>query len=130
MNRSDDDREIRKHFKLAHEYHESLASSFQEILGRARPQQAQRSARRFRLVVAGFVSAALICTMTYLVWYEKPHPQPVAIEFSSLSNWHSPTDFLLKTPGLELLETTPTIPSPLPDLPNLQKIQMPSGNVR
>jgi hypothetical protein len=30
----------------------------------------------------------------------------------SANDWQSPTDFLLKTPGNELISTTPTIPDP------------------
>lgn len=129
MNRSDDDPEIRQHFNAARERRESLAPSFHEILERPRRNERPASFHRVRLLVTAFVVFAVLIS-AYLVWYEKPVPRPLEAELSALTEWHSPTDFLLKTPGGELLEGTPAIPSALPPLPNLQTIQNPSGNVK
>src|SRR5438094_347226 len=109
MDRRNDDFEIERRFKLAREQDEARIPSFPEVLARAYAHRAQGPVRRLRLVVAGIASVVVIYAMTYLVWHGRPHRQPVEVEFSALSNWHSPTDFLLKTPGLELLATMPAI---------------------
>ena len=63
---------------------------------------------------AGRLVAAAVCllAMAAAVFWLQPGPHkpkrrgdPVA----SLAQWKSPTDFLLQTPGRELLETVPTI---------------------
>jgi hypothetical protein len=62
--------------------------------------------------------AALAClglaALTAVVWRFAPTPTPVARPASALSltDWRSPTDFLLSTPGSELLHAMPDIGEP------------------
>lgn len=107
MSHSDEDREIRRRFKSAHERRESLPPSFQEIVERARRQQTQPSVARVSVLVTAVVAVTVVIS-GYLVWYEQPVPQRFDNEISALTNWQSPTDFLLKTPGMELLASMPT----------------------
>ncbi|HXN10581.1 MAG TPA: hypothetical protein VN859_05010 [Steroidobacteraceae bacterium] len=59
--------------------------------------------------------AALAClalaALTAVVWRIAPEPTPAMYPPSALSltDWHSPTDFLLTTPGSELLHAVPHI---------------------
>ncbi len=122
----DDNSEIRERFRRAHEHYESLAPSFSELLDRPR-----RSYRSYRMVAAALVVAMLVFTaVIYIIRFDRPQPRRLDADLSTISTWRSPTDFLLKTPGNELLKTTPVIPSPLPDLEKLQKLQTSSERKR
>ena len=48
-----------------------------------------------------------------------------------VARWlRAPTDFLLDTPGIELLRTTPAIPGPLPVPLNISTADLPTGETR
>lgn len=58
-----------------------------------------------RLVAAASLAAAVVVAVAV----RRPAPPPAAL---SIEPWTAPTDFLLQTPGLELLETVPRIGAP------------------
>src|SRR5438552_10473970 len=126
----DMDTDIRERFRKTHEYHQTPAPSFREIVERPRPSQRRRELRTVPLLAATLVLAAVIGVGGYLAWHQKPQFLPVDGDISAFSKWRSPTDFLLKTPGGELLKTTPVIPSGLPDFAKLQKLETLPGSAR
>ena len=77
-----------------------------EELARVPPFRAARRPRVWRLV---FVPAALVVIVLGIAVFHH-RPAPVT---ESIVTWKAPTDFLLRTPGSELLTSVPRIP----DLP-------------
>jgi len=64
---------------------------------------------------SGRVVAASVCVAAITaagLWLEtalhRPHAEP-ATPVASIAGWKPPTDFLLETPGRELLQTVPVI---------------------
>ncbi len=45
----------------------------------------------------------------------------------TLEVWKAPTDFLLRTPGGELLDSTPAVPEPVPDYSSLEPVRTKKG---
>jgi hypothetical protein len=63
-------------------------------------------AKRLRPAVLGLLVAAGLAALVVL----RPDPPPAP----SLMDWRSPTDFLLRTPGEDLLRTVPRLGEGLP----------------
>ncbi len=57
---------------------------------------------RSRLRVGAALAFAAVLLMIVALYFPRP-PQP------SISTWKAPTDFLLATPGRELLQSTPDL---------------------
>jgi hypothetical protein len=57
------------------------------------------------------VTACLVAMVVGALWLGSvpPKPQRSGEPVASLTEWKAPTDFLLQTPGLELLQTVPAI---------------------
>lgn len=58
------------------------------------------------------VTACLVATIVCVSLLQRTHPQMVRVRNRpavSLTQWNAPTDFLLETPGRELLRTVPAI---------------------
>jgi hypothetical protein len=62
---------------------------------------------------AGRLVAAAVCLLVMaaaVFWLQPSHkPERIGDSVASVAQWKSPTDFLLQTPGRELLQTVPTI---------------------
>lgn len=62
-------------------------------------------------VIAATATLLLVVTLTIAI---RPHPTRFSesdhAAVRSVAEWHPPTDFLLRTPGSEMLTTTPHIP--------------------
>lgn len=62
-------------------------------------------------VIAVTAALILVVVMTITI---RPHPANFSDSdravVRSVAEWHPPTDFLLRTPGSEMLTTTPRIP--------------------
>lgn len=54
----------------------------------------------------------------------------VGREEPALSSWVAPTNFLLDTPGIELLRSTPEIPGPLPSTLTASTTDLATGDYR
>jgi hypothetical protein len=111
----EDDRDLHERFAELRRQDAAQAPEFAALL--------QRRARRprppafFRLVIA--VACVLVIAVALVRFHSRPPAKPVP----SLSEWRSPTDFLLQTPGRELLISVPrlgewphgvTVPGPSP----------------
>lgn len=75
------------------------------------PGWAGRSRRWYAgKLFAGAVCVATMVAAVFLLWLMPPKPErEPGKPFASLTEWKSPTDFLLETPGRELLRTVPAI---------------------
>ncbi len=99
-----DDRELRKLFARLREEDHARIPSFRAPAAREAPR---------RMWAPRIVAAAAIVLITLvLAWPDRP--QRVALHNVDLgfAAWQSPTDFLLITPGSELLRTVPAVGSP------------------
>lgn len=103
MNRQQDDSDLRKLFAAIRESDGDLIPSFQRVWNASRLRQPKPAGVRIlRLAVFVF----LVLLGVHLV--NRPETKPVKQLAGSLSKWKAPTDFLLKTPGMEVLQSVPT----------------------
>jgi hypothetical protein len=103
--RKDDDTDLRSAFEALRREDAARAPSFEALLRKA-PRSADRRRPWLVPAVTGAVAAAAL-TVAIVSVARRPEPRlppPVSIE-----EWTAPTDFLLQTPGRELLETVPRI---------------------
>jgi hypothetical protein len=100
-----DDRDLREVFAAWRRRDAARAPDFEAVLRRARTVPRARA----------WQPAALAClalgAMTVVLWRLAPEPAPTGRPASTLSltDWRSSTDFLLATPGSELLHAVPRI---------------------
>jgi hypothetical protein len=100
-----DELEIRKRFASMRNEDSSRISRFEHVLERVRT----KSYLGLRPLVAA--SCLLIATIVVSVAYRSYERVPATsgIAAPSLAHWRAPTDFLLDTPGRELLYAIPQI---------------------
>jgi hypothetical protein len=73
--------------------------------GRSRPRP--RRIRFLRLTAAAALAAVIV--LGRLAGREAPPAAPSRVPVSTLASWKSPTDWLLKTPGREMLDSVPAL---------------------
>jgi hypothetical protein len=105
---------LRELFHTLRAEDEARAPSYERVLAR-------RSPARGRI---GPLVGVAIALLLLGVWWQSSSPadrRPAAVArpAESLSHWRAPTDFLLRTPGQELLEEFPPFESSPPALPTL-----------
>ena len=106
---------FRELFESARRRDEASAPRFQEVIRRERPTEgAVRIPLAARLAAIAIV-LALIGLLAVSRRVARPTVvPPVTGELLSSARWSGPTDFLLATPGGDLLRSTPRIGVPLP----------------
>jgi hypothetical protein len=112
---ADAEARLRGLFHRLAEREAASAPSFARVLGRARPP---RRGGLFRLGLPAAAIAVFVLLAVLLPRAPKaPAPGAAAgpAGAPSLAEWRSPTDFLLRTPASELLESVPPIPETVPD---------------
>jgi len=111
---NDDDRELREGFTRLRAEEERGAPAFSALRGHA----GHAAAPRRRLLAPLALAAAAVLAAAMLWRRESPPSPPVppaaAPSAISLDQWRAPTDFLLQTPGRELLSTVPALGRGLP----------------
>jgi hypothetical protein len=111
------DDDLRARFAVLRREEEALAPEF--ALPRPRVAQGQRRSVGKRIAfAASLVTAISVVVLVIALWFaqrfaprfdaRKAHPGP-GNPVASLAEWRAPTDFLLETPGRELLRTVPAI---------------------
>jgi len=93
-----DDADLRQAFAVLRREDAKAAPIFEAVLARARPR---RLAPLGGLLVAASVVAAILGVLV-----RRPDPPPPV---ASLGTWIAPTDFLLDTPGRQIVQTVPRI---------------------
>lgn len=128
-----DNSDLRKLFQQAREADEASAPDFRGIRSRAARGQATRRLRWGRIAFPA--SAALAIGLGLLVAGRDSHTSsrsavPSEISEASaltLDEWTAPTDFLLETPGRELLGSFPPIGTSVPDVSVTDPSTTPKG---
>jgi len=110
-----DDRDLRESFDALRREDEGASPAFDPMWDRA----ARRDARRFMLTLRQALWAAagvgFLAGATILYRAASPPPKTVNEEVArAFAEWRAPTDFLLRTPGREMLETVPRVGVDLP----------------
>lgn len=106
---------FRELFDSARRRDEASAPRFQQVLRRERPTE-----RAVRIPLAARVAAiAIALALIGLLAVSRRVAGPTVVppvtgELLSSARWSGPTDFLLATPGGDLLRSTPRIGAPMP----------------
>ena len=100
---TDDDRDLRDRFEQLRREDRSDVPTFRVPVG----PDASRSGWSVRVTVAAAIA------LVALVLARPDHPSVTSAQFDlGVTAWRSPTDFLLITPGGEMLRTVPAVGSP------------------
>jgi hypothetical protein len=99
----DEDGDLRRSFAALRRHEAGAAPPFRRawaaaLAGRRRPR-------------ARFAVAAVALAFLALLWL-RPGPAPEPMNAPPVARWQSPTDFLLRTPGRELLSAVPALARP------------------
>lgn len=97
-----DDQDLRERFAVLRREDADLAPDFAMLQKRRLP-----APRPWRLRAAVAAALVVMVAVMALKFYQRPAPPPGP----SITQWKSPTDFLLQTPGRELLESAPAFTS-------------------
>jgi len=100
---TDDDRDLRERFAALRREEEAGAPAIEGLVARARARTRGEALRIRRPVLVLATAAAVLLVIALLDLHKPPRPFPVP----SITEWRSPTDFLLQTPGREVLESLP-----------------------
>lgn len=103
-----EDERLRDLFRAADRAQRAGAPPFAGLLRRERPPRTYRLA-----LLAAAASLLLAGVIIHSLRASRPAPSAPDSFFSSV-RWEGPTDFLLETPGKEILDTTPRIGAPPP----------------
>jgi hypothetical protein len=104
-----DDEDLRRAFAELRRADAQGAPSYEAVMARAaRPRPAALAPVLASALGVGAVIAALAVGLA-IRWTPPPSPSPVA-----MAAWTAPTDFLLRTPGSEILGSVPRFGLPRP----------------
>ena len=113
----DRDRELARLFEAERREDEANAPDFRELVGRPGRHFRGPAVAPSRLALAATLAAVLVIAALVgrAASSRREASPPVApAEPARLADWRSPTGFLLRTPGSELLERAPVlVPRPL-----------------
>lgn len=96
---SDDERDLKARFAEMRRQEASEAPKFAALI--------RRGATRRRPFRHGKLAIAAACVLVIAFLLARFRPRPAAAPVPSLTEWKSPTDFLLQTPGRDLLYSVP-----------------------
>ena len=97
------DQDLRDRFAALRGENQSCAGEFHSFVRASRPIPGRVRAWLAVPVVLAVILAVLAISGRYLDRHHPANPQV------SIAEWKSPTDFLLQTPGMEVLLTVPKI---------------------
>lgn len=106
MSAYDDDRYLRERFDSMRSAEAARGPTFERVLEAARSPRFQPRLSLAHVAVAAAVVVALGLAITRSL--ESPVPRAGEM----LAEWTAPTDFLLRTPGSELLSSAPVFAPP------------------
>jgi len=98
------DDDLRARFAVLRKVEEAQAPEF-SIPARRGADHGRR--RRAGKLIA--VAACLVTIVTVVIWLRVVSPKPDGNRVASITEWKAPTDFLLETPGRDMLRTVPAI---------------------
>lgn len=109
-----DDQKLRERFAALRREDAAQAPDFARLLSRrsssrkARPRPSWRVHRFATPIAAAFGVVVVLIVAVALFRFYPFYSRPAAGNLS-ITQWRSPTDFLLQTPGHELLESVPRV---------------------
>ena len=111
MNSNENDERLRLFYRELRRRDEDSPPSFPDICHRAvnRAPERQPFGLAARLAIAAAFLALLCSSAVFSAKVGCRSPSSPANQVASLSEWQSPTEFLLRTPGEELLTTVPSL---------------------
>jgi hypothetical protein len=116
MNPQNDDRDLREIFAAMRRDEQARLSAFRNLLAPAPRGRTRKNRMAFGLAALAtfvIVTWAVISRMPLVADSAKSPGPELAL---SPSTWTSPTAFLLRTPGHEVLSTVPAFAGAVPDL--------------
>ena len=105
-----DDRDLRERFAALRAEEQRRAPRFSAVWAAAEDRRGRRQGRRAGLRLAAAFAGAALLTLAVFVWRPSSPPPPAPGSEPvppSITEWRAPTDFLLETPGREVLRTVP-----------------------
>jgi hypothetical protein len=102
-----EEQDFQKVFEELRQQDQGLTPTFERVWKASQARQGARTAliRSLRFAVA----AALLLVSAFSIYMVSREILPVSRPSQvSLSQWKAPTDFLLRTPGIEILHSIPT----------------------
>ena len=105
-----EDPDLHRKFEAVRDQDKAMTPAFEDVWQGS--LRLSRNPRRPRLIIRAFAAAVVVLTAAIVVfwWNRSPRPVDSGIEVQ-LSEWRASTDFLLKTPGSDLLNRIPEVPS-------------------
>lgn len=100
---SDEDRDLRDRFARLKREDRSIVPTFRAPMASERP--------RPRWPVPTAIAAAIVLIAFLIARPDRPSETSLHVDLGSAS-WRSPTDFLLDTPGSDMLRRVPAVGSP------------------
>lgn len=117
MNRRDEDREITRLLGELRRSDEAAAPDFRSVLARARVSRVTRRSA-WRLAA---IAVTLVVVAGALLLARRPDSEAdLQAAAQTIVGWKAPTDSLLRTPGSELLRSTPRLATDIPDYSALE----------
>ena len=105
MDHPDQDEDLRQAFTALRRADAAQTPSFTEVMASRRA--AARGRRLIPLLGGALAVACVVASIVVAVQARRGPPPPPAL--ASIEAWTAPTDFLLRTPGSEVLGTVPRI---------------------
>jgi len=99
-----DDRELRERFAELRRADQARAGGYRAVLYRPAPRT-----RHVRLAKWAAVAGLAVVIALAVLSVERSERRYAGSHDVSITEWKSPTDFLLRTPGQEVLQTIPQI---------------------
>jgi len=109
----EEDRELARLFEDLRRQDEASAPSFRETL--ERPRARPLPSRKFGATAFAASVALLALSATAVLLSRRSLPAPRPPTYVALGHWKSPTGFLLRAPGAELLGSVPSVGRPMPN---------------
>ncbi len=102
----EEERELGRLLQELRRQDEAAAPSFRDVL--SRPARVRSSALP-QLLALGVLAVSVLAAMGVIFLIRRPAPESRTLVPETISEWKSPTDSLLRTPGWELLDSMPSI---------------------
>jgi hypothetical protein len=104
------DSDLREIFSVLRAEDRHLGTSFRAVLERSR-SRGRATSRRW-VAAASLAAVGTVIVVALVNTMNRPSPRLWMQPSLSATSWRAPTDFLLETPGRELLGSMPSLGSP------------------
>jgi len=109
VSRPDPDPDLARRFAALRQQERQAVPPFRLLWAAAGRRRPGAAGRFLLLAAAGAAVVAAALLAAWLVAQKVPAPRPSPGAAPSIVEWRSPTDFLLRTPGQEILRQPPAL---------------------